>query len=173
MIVLVSLEAEPELAMDLAAELRAAKNLPPLARLFAAAIMIGLAQTTSVVLGSLAGRQDVLPEFLYGPIDVLAKAMLLLLALVTAATGFTLVCPQAGGVRSPSTEAFTNRGGSRDCRGADMPRPGRSGGRRGLLRQTVADTRRGAARRGPPRLGRFPRSFASLKQLVGEFVALS
>jgi hypothetical protein len=98
-------EAEPELAMDLAAELRAAKNLLPLARLFAAAILIGLAQATSVVLGSLAGRQDVL----YGPIDVLAKATLLLLALVTAATWFTLVCPQAGGVRSSSTEVFTKR----------------------------------------------------------------
>ena len=102
-------ETEPELAMDLAAELRAGETHLPLARLFAAATLIGLAQATSVVLDSLTGRQDVLPEFLYGPIDVLANSTLLLLALVTAATGFTLVCTQAGGVRSASTEVITKR----------------------------------------------------------------
>jgi hypothetical protein len=102
-------ETEPELAMDLAAELRAAKTHLPLARLFAAATLVGLGQATSVVLDSLGGRQDVPPKFLYGPIDVLAKATLLLLALVTAAKGFTLVCTQAGGVRSPSTEVITTR----------------------------------------------------------------
>ena len=78
-------------------------------RLFAAATLIGLAQATLVVLNSVAGPQDALHEFLYGAIDVLAKATLLLLALVTAAKGFTLVCTQAGGVRSASTEVITPR----------------------------------------------------------------
>ena len=102
-------EAEPELAMDHAAKLRRAEPHLPLVRLFVAATLIGLAQATSVVLDSLRGRRYVLPEFLYGPIDFLAKATLLLLALVTAAKGFTLVCTQAGAVRSASTEVITTR----------------------------------------------------------------
>ena len=102
-------ETEPELAMDRTADLRAAETHLPLARLFAAATLIGLGQATSVVLDSVAGPQDALHEFLYGAIDVLAKATLLLLALVTAAKGFTLVCTQAGAVRSASTEVITTR----------------------------------------------------------------
>jgi hypothetical protein len=102
-------ETEQGLAMDLGAELRAAETHLPLARLFTAATLIGLGQATSVVLDSVAGPQDALHEFLYGAIDVLAKATLLLLALVTAAKGFTLVCTQAGGVRSASTEVITTR----------------------------------------------------------------
>jgi phosphotransferase system glucose/maltose/N-acetylglucosamine-specific IIC component len=102
-------DAERELAMDHAAKLKRAETHLPLARLFAAATLIGLGQATSVVLDSVAGPQDALHEFLYGAIDVLAKAALLLLALDTAATGFTLVCTQAGGVRSPSTEVIAKR----------------------------------------------------------------
>jgi len=102
-------EAKPELAMDLAAEPRAAKNLLPLARLFAAATLISLGQAAFVVLDSVAGPQDAFHGLLYGPIDVLAKATLLPVALVTAAKGSTLVCTQAGGVRPPSTEVITKR----------------------------------------------------------------
>ena len=102
-------ETEQGLALDLGAQLRAAETHLPLARLFAAATLIGLGQATSVVLDSIAGPQDVLHEFLYGAIDVLAKATLLPVALDTAATGFTLVCTQAGGVRSPSTEVTAKR----------------------------------------------------------------
>ncbi len=102
-------ETKPELAMDLAAERGAAENLLPLARLFVAATLIGFAQAALVVLDSVAGPQNLLHGLLNGPINVLAKAALLLLALDTAATGFTLVCPQAGGVRSPSTEVRTKR----------------------------------------------------------------
>ena len=106
-------ETEPELAMDLAAELRAAKTHLPLARLFAAATLIGLGQATLVALdsvaGPVAGPQDVVQELLYGPIDVLANATLLPLALVTAAIRFSLACTQAGGVRSSSTEFTTKR----------------------------------------------------------------
>ena len=68
-------ETEPELAMDLAAELRAGETHLPLARLFAAATLIGPGQATLVVLDSVAGPPDVLHELLYGPIDVLAKAL--------------------------------------------------------------------------------------------------
>jgi hypothetical protein len=101
-------ESEPELAMDLAAELRAGEtHLPP--RLFAAATLIGPGQATLVVLDSVAGPRDVLHELLYGPIDVLAKATLLLLALVTAAKGFSLACTQTGGVRSSSSEVIAKR----------------------------------------------------------------
>ena len=101
-------DAERELAMDHATELKSAEPHLPLVRLFVAATLIGLAQATLVVLDSVAG-QDVLLELLYGPIDVLAKVTLLPLALVTAAIGSTLVCTQAGGVRSPSTEFTTKR----------------------------------------------------------------
>ena len=102
-------ETKPELALDLTAELRAAETHLPLARLFAAATLIVLGHATLVVLHSVAGPQGVLAQLLYGPIDVLAKATLLLLALVTAAKGFTLVCTQAGGVRSPSTQVIPKR----------------------------------------------------------------
>jgi len=102
-------ETKPELAMDLAAELRAAEPHLRLARLFAAATLIVLGQATLVVLDSVAGPPDVMHGLLDGPIDVLAKAALLLLALDTAATGFRLVCIQAGADRSPSTEVITKR----------------------------------------------------------------
>jgi hypothetical protein len=98
-----------ELAMDHAAKLRRAEPHLPLVRLFVAATLIGLAQGTLVVLDSVAGPQNLLHGLLNGPIHVLAKAALLLLALDTAATGFTLVCLQAGDVRSPSTEVLTKR----------------------------------------------------------------
>ena len=100
-------ETEPELAMDLTAELRAAETHLPLVRLFVAATLIGLAQAALVVVDALAGPQDVLRGLLDGPIHVLAKAALLLLALVMAAKGFTLICTQAGGVRSASTTRHT------------------------------------------------------------------
>jgi hypothetical protein len=102
-------ETEPELAMDLTAEFRAAETHLPLVRLFVAATLIGLGQATSVVLDSVAGPQDALHEFLYGAIDVLAKAALLLLALDTATTGFTLVIARAGCVRSLSAEVSRKR----------------------------------------------------------------
>jgi len=101
-------ETEPELAIDRTAELRAAETHLLLARLFAAATSIGLAQATLVVVDSLVGPQKILLGLLYGPIDALAKATLLPLALVTAAI-FTLLCTQAGGVRSPSTQIIAKR----------------------------------------------------------------
>jgi len=101
-------DADPELAaMHLAVERSAAETHLPLARLFTTATLISLGQAAFVVLDSVAGPQDAFHGLLYGPIDVLAKATLLLLALVTAATGFTLICPQAGGVRSASTTRHT------------------------------------------------------------------
>ena len=102
-------DAERELAMDHAAKLKRAELHLPLVRLFVAATLIGLAQATLVVVDSLVGPPKILLGLLDGPIDVLAKAALLLLALDTAATGCTLVFPRAGCVRSPSTEVSTKR----------------------------------------------------------------
>jgi len=103
------LDAERELAMDHATELKRAEHHLPLVRSFVAATLIGLGQATLVVLNSVAGPQHLLHGLLDGPIDVLAKAALLLLALDTAATGFTLVFAQAVCVRSPSAEVSTKR----------------------------------------------------------------
>jgi hypothetical protein len=102
-------DAERELAMDHATELKSAEHHLPLLRLFVAATSIGLGQAGLVVLNSVAGPPDVLHWLLDGPIDVLAKAALLLLGLDTAATGFTLVFQRAGCARSPSTEVSTKR----------------------------------------------------------------
>jgi hypothetical protein len=101
-------DAERELAMDHATQLKSAEHHLPLPRLFVAATSIGLGQGL-VVLNSVAGPPDVLHWLLDGPIDVLAKAALLLLGQDTAATGFTLVFARAGCVRSPSTEVSTKR----------------------------------------------------------------
>lgn len=102
-------DPEPELATDLAAELGAAEPPVRLARSFAAATLIGLGQATLVVLDSVAGLLDVLHGLLDGPIDVLANAVLLLLALDTAATGFRFGCIQAGADPSPSPRVTTKR----------------------------------------------------------------
>ena len=102
-------DAEKELAMDQTPELKRAEHHLPLVRLFVAATLICLGQATLVVLNSVAGPQHLLHGLLDGPIDVLAKAALLLLGLDTAATGFTLVFQRAGCARSPSTEVSMKR----------------------------------------------------------------
>jgi len=102
-------DPEPELATDLAAELGAAEPPVRLVRSFAAATLIGLGRATLVVLDSVTGLPDVLDGLLDGPIDVLAKAALVLLAVDAAATGFRLACIQAGADRSPLPRVTTKR----------------------------------------------------------------